>query len=344
MSFWTKLRDTVESGAVLVGNYVLPGSALVTSNLTSEGSQHQLNTSLGKLAQLGTGGAGAFEGNLANYGTAYDAVTGSAGASGGSWITPPGGGAAEFVPSVAGAGASSYLLPGAILGSSLVGANAAKSAANTQANSQNQANELMYRQYLQQRADLQPFVNAGAGAQNKLLDYLGLSGNTGNADFGKYTKDFTSADFLANQDPGYAFRVSEGQKALDRSAAARGGLISGSALKASQRFGQDLGSQEYQNAYNRYQTNRTNQLAPLFSLTGSGQSSAAGQAAASGNYASAAGAGLTNVGAANAAGTVGAANALTNGLGSYLAYSGQQDMINAYNARSAAGRSSYDNS
>jgi hypothetical protein len=341
MSWWTSLRDTIETGAVLVGNYIAPGSSLITSNLTSEGSQDQLNSTVGKLAQLGTGGAGAFEGNLANYGKAFDAVTGSAGASGGSWITPPGGGAAEFVPAVAGAGMSSYMLPAAIFGSSLIGANAAKGAATTQADAQTQANQLAYSQYIQQRADLQPFVNAGAGAQNKLLGYLGLPGGTPGTDFGKYTKDFTSADFLANQDPGYSFRFTEGLKALDRSAAAKGGLISGGALKAATRFGQDLGSQEYQNAYNRYQNNRTNQLAPLFSLTGSGQSSAAGQAAASGNYASAAGAGLTNVGAANAAGTVGAANALTNGLGSYLAYSGQQDMINAYNARSAAGRSSY---
>ena len=53
------------------------------------------------------------------------------------------------------------------------------------------------------------------------------------------------------QDPGYAFRLAEGQKALERQAAARGGLISGSALKAAQRYGQEMGSQEYQNAYQR---------------------------------------------------------------------------------------------
>ena len=48
-----------------------------------------------------------------------------------------------------------------------------------------------------------------------------------------------------NADPGYAFRLSEGQKALERQAAARGGLISGSALKAAQRYGQDMGTQDY---------------------------------------------------------------------------------------------------
>jgi hypothetical protein len=52
-------------------------------------------------------------------------------------------------------------------------------------------------------------------------------------------------------DPGYQFRLSEGLKALDRQAAARGGLISGSALKASQRYGQDMASQEYGAAYGR---------------------------------------------------------------------------------------------
>ena len=57
------------------------------------------------------------------------------------------------------------------------------------------------------------------------------------------------------EDPGYAFRLSEGQKALDRQAAARGGLISGSALKAAQRYGQEMGSQEYGNAYQRALTN-----------------------------------------------------------------------------------------
>lgn len=67
--------------------------------------------------------------------------------------------------------------------------------------------------------------------------------------------DFTMEKF--QQDPGYAFRMSEGLKALDRTAAARGGLISGSAMKGAMRYGQDMASQEYQNAFNRYNANRT---------------------------------------------------------------------------------------
>jgi len=79
---WGAVRDPLESAAVLAGNYVLPGSALVTSNLASKGSQQQLDSPLGQLAQLGTGVGGAFNGNLANYGKGLNAIgLGGAGAS-----------------------------------------------------------------------------------------------------------------------------------------------------------------------------------------------------------------------------------------------------------------------
>jgi hypothetical protein len=138
------------------------------------------------------------------------------------------------------------------------------------------------------------------------------------------------------QDPGYAFRLSEGQKALDRSAAARGGLISGGAMKAAQRFGQEMGSQEYQNAYNRALTGYNadvareatgyNRLAALagYGQTATGQIGAAGQ-----NMASNVGNLMTSGAAANAAGQVGAANAMTGGLSTYLNYNQGQNLVNA---------------
>ncbi len=51
--------------------------------------------------------------------------------------------------------------------------------------------------------------------------------------------------------PGYEFRVDEGQKAIDRAFAARGGFDSGAALKATARFNQDIASAEYGNYLNR---------------------------------------------------------------------------------------------
>lgn len=231
--------------------------------------------------------------------------------------------------------AKDYGVPLALLTSGLAGASASKSAAQTQADAAREANQLAYKIYGEQKALQEPFRQAGINAQNKLLTYLGLPGGTEGADFGKYAKDFGMSDFTA--DPGYAFRMSEGLKGLERSAAARGGLLSGTGLKNISRFGQDLASQEYQNAFNRYQVNRANQLNPLGSLLASGQSAAANQGSAAGQYGATAGANITGAGAATAAGNVGATNALTSALGSYLNYSSNQDLVNALTRRSAYG-------
>jgi hypothetical protein len=171
------------------------------------------------------------------------------------------------------------------------------------------------------------------------MTLLGLGGNRNDPNFGRYAtgqyttpaynqdeafRDFTMADF--QEDPGYAFRMKEGLKAVDAQAAARGGLISGSALKASQRFGQDMASQEYTNAFNRFQaqrgfkageygnqfnrfqTERGNTLSPYQNLSASGQAAAAGTAGAAGQYGSAAGQAIGGYGSAvtNAYGAQGA--------------------------------------
>ena len=130
-----------------------------------------------------------------------------------------------------------------------------------------------------------PYQEAGLEGQNRLREYLGIGGNAAAPGYGQYaTAEFTPEAFAAGQDPGYAFRMKEGLKAVDAQAAARGGLISGAALKASQRFGQDMASQEYQNAFNRYQATRQNTLAPYERLQGVGMGAASGLSGAAGNY------------------------------------------------------------
>jgi hypothetical protein len=203
----------------------------------------------------------------------------------------------------------------------LLGGKAAKSAANTQAASADRATELQREMYEKNIELNAPFREAGLSAQNRLLDYLGLSEGAG----GKYAKDFSMADF--QQDPGYAFRLSEGMKALDRTAAARGGMLSGAALRGATRYGQEMGSQEYTNAFNRYQTNRANQLNPLQSLMGAGQTAAGNVAGAGQNYATNAGQNYMNAGNARASGYVGSANAWSNAIGNaYNQYNQNQLM------------------
>jgi hypothetical protein len=173
-------------------------------------------------------------------------------------LAPATGGASLALAS-AGLGAQ---LGGALQGSANASdqAKAIESAGQQAAQSTQQAADIQRQLFERQVALQEPWRQAGVGALNQLIPLAS-----------EYTP-FGMQQF--QQDPGYAFRMSEGMKALERSAAKRGGLLSGATLKETQRFGQDLGSQEYQNAFQRYQTERQARLNPLQSLAGVGQTSA----------------------------------------------------------------------
>jgi len=221
----------------------------------------------------------------------------------------------------------------AIAGSAVVGAVASSKAAKSQSKAAGKAADVSQAQYYQTREDQMPFLEAGYGSLRRINNLLGIGPNTGSSRYGRYARDFSMKDFTT--DPGYAFRMSEGMKALDRQAAARGGLISGGALKAAQRYGQDLGSQEYQNAFNRYQVNRANQLNPLQSMAGMGQTTATQLGNAGQTYAGQAGAAYGAAGQAQASGYMGAANALSQGVGQYMNYTSNNDLLAAINKRPA---------
>ena len=210
-----------------------------------------------------------------------------------------------------------WMMPAAIIGSSLLGSSSASSAAQTQADAANRAADLQYKQWQESVALQEPWRKAGEQALNKLIPLTDY-------------QQFGAQQFQA--DPGYAFRLSEGQKALERSAAARGGLQSGAALKAAARYGQEMGSQEYTNAFNRYQAERQARLGPLQSLAGVGQTTAQQLGAAGQNMASNVGQAQAAAAQARASGYMGQANALSGGLGQYLNYTNQQNQNQFQNA------------
>jgi hypothetical protein len=170
--------------------------------------------------------------------------------------------------------------------------NAAKSAAEQQAAAAREANALQERMYNQTREDQSPWREAGSRAL----------GDLSNPDF---QRDFGMTDF--QNDPGYQFRMQEGQKALERSAAARGGLQSGGTLKALSRYGQDFASNEYGNAYNRFNADRDRRFNRLSSIAGIGQTANSQLGQAGQNYAGQVGNNM--MGAANAQGAAGMASA-----------------------------------
>jgi len=203
---------------------------------------------------------------------------------------------------------------GTIIGSTVIGAASAKSAADTQANAARRAADLQREQFDITNEQQRPWREAGGRALTKLESM---------ADY----KPFDMNAFT--QDPGYGFRLKQGQKALDASAAVRGGLISGNALRAATAFGQDMGSQEYQNAFNRYQTERQATLSPYMTLAGYGTNANALSAQAGQNYATNAGNMITGGAAAQAAGNMGVANAFGGGASQYMRYNQGNDLLAA---------------
>jgi len=107
----------------------------------------------------------------------------------------------------------------------------------------------------------EPYREAGGGAISYLSDLL--------APEGEFNQRFSMADYEA--DPGYAFRLEEGRKALERSAAGRGALQSGSTLKALTKYSQGVASQEYQNAFDRFMEQRKTRYGMLSDVAGFGE-------------------------------------------------------------------------
>lgn len=224
------------------------------------------------------------------------------------------------------------------IGGAIISSQGAKSAAQTQADAAGRATEAQ-RDIFERQVELQePFREAGLKGQNRLLELLGLGEDKAAPGYGKYaTAEFGMDKFTA--DPGYAFRMSEGMKALERSAAARGGLLSGATLKGTQRFGQDLASQEYQNAFNRYQAERTGTLNPFQALAGTAQTSANTLGQQAGAFGNAMASNIIGAGNAQAAGQIGSANAFSSGLGQGINFYQNQQLLNrmpTYNAASTS--------
>lgn len=188
-------------------------------------------------------------------------------------------------------------------GSAAAGIYGANKSAKAQEKAADKAAQAQKNALAAQTELAKPYVEAGKTA---LTEYQKLA---------PY-QSFGMQQFQA--DPGYGFRMSEGLKALERSAAARGLLQSGGTLKDITRFGQNLASAEYENAFSRYLSEREARMDPYRYLTGLGQATAVGQASNVGTT----GAALAdiaaqrgNVQAAQAMGTAGAIGNALGGIG-----------------------------
>ena len=191
----------------------------------------------------------------------------------------------------------------ATVAGSMYSSKQAGKAAKTQANSADQASAIQQANFEQTRKDLMPYKQAGDTSLNQLMGQMTPDGY--------FNQTHTGQDIYS--DPSYQFRLQQGQDTIQSSAAAQGGLLSGATLKALQNYGQDSASQEYGNAYNRFNADQTNRYNRLSNLVGIGQNAAA-QVGNAGAQTAQAVANNTMAGANSiAAGQIGSANAWTNG-------------------------------
>lgn len=113
------------------------------------------------------------------------------------------------------------------------------------------------------QAELDPYKQTGAQANEMLQNKLS-SGQLGGT--------FTPGDLT--KDPGYQFRLAEGEQALGRKQSAGGNYFSGQALKEAQQFGQGLADQTYNDAYNRWLQEQQNTYNILSGQQGQGYNAA----------------------------------------------------------------------
>lgn len=209
----------------------------------------------------------------------------------------------------------------AIVGSAVISGYVANKASKSQQAGVDEANDIQREQYAQQREDFEPWRQAGLVA----LDRIGAGLKPG----GEFDGSFTLADFTA--DPGYEFRRGEGMRGVETSAAARGGLLSGGTLKALARYNQNFASNEYSNAYNRWNNDQTTRFNRLSSLAGIGQTATRDVATLGGNMASAVSNNVLAGANARASGYVGVGNAINQGVSAYTNYQlGQQYLNRAF--------------
>jgi hypothetical protein len=194
----------------------------------------------------------------------------------------------------------------AIGGSAIIGAYSANKAAQTQANAIQQSAAVQKQMFDVQNAQQAPYREAGYSALSDISNmkpYL--------------THQFGAEDFQAGIDPSYNFRLQQGNLATSNLLNSSGGLVGGNALQGLTNYGQNAASQEYGNAFNRYQTQRSNIYNNLASIAGLGQTSLGQTNQLAGQTAQGVGGAIAGAGSAIGAGQIGVGNALAGGFQNY---------------------------
>jgi len=233
---------------------------------------------------------------------------------------------------------------GAALIGGVVSAEGAKSAASTQAGAAENAQQISQNEFNTITGQEQPYMNAGYGALNALNYGLGIPGSGGapqgydpssgyavgaggginrllpggsapspGAGFGSLVQPFT-VDNWKQLSPSYNFQLGQGMQGVLNGDASTSGALSGAASKDLMSYNQNLANTSFNNAFNMYQTQQGNIYSRLAGLAQLGQNAASNTGQQGTALAGQAAQSAQNIGTAQAAGQVGAANAYSGAL------------------------------
>jgi hypothetical protein len=156
------------------------------------------------------------------------------------------------------------------------------------------------------QANLQPWMGAGNMALGQIGQQFGTPNSPGNQPFGPQ-------QFQAS--PAYQFNLQQGQMAIDKAANARGNYYAPQTLQDISKFSQGTASNEFQNAFNNYNTSQSNIFSRLNQISSGGQNAAANLGGISAGVGAQVGGNQIGAGNALASGQIGQANAVNTGLG-----------------------------
>lgn len=241
-------------------------------------------------------------------------------------------GAAMGTSIMPGWGTAIGAVAGGVMGA--LGSRSAKKAADEQKRSVLEANSGLQAGLDANLHDLSSYRNLGEGANRQLAMLMGFGDDAGNPMYGSLMKNYSMSDY--QEDPGYQFRLSEGEKGINRNALAAGRYNSGATLKALNGYNSNMASQEFGNAFDRWRQQNGDRFNRTTGVSGIGQraveSGNSDRRMIGGQIAS------NKIGAGNAgaAGTVGSGNSWMQGIGTGLnAFQGEQ-AINALKSRTPA--------
>lgn len=245
------------------------------------------------------------------------------------------------------AGSAALIGGGLSLASGLIGSSASSKAGQQQADASNNATTAQLQMFNTQNDQQAPYRQSGTNSLNNLNYLLGygyspnvttdstLADNIGMGN-GSLMKPFSADDLKTNLAPNYQFMLNQGLGATANAANLQTGF-SGNTLKGLTDYAENYAGNAYQNAFNNYNTNQTNIFNRLSSIAGLGQTANASTANLAGSIAPGVANTMVGAGAAQAAGTVGSANALSGAGNNAMGWYTLNNLMNPNSGGAGAG-------